>query len=802
MTTLIREFLDFIRRHVTFRGELPIWLMIIFIILSSVFVFWLYARESMKMSLARRNTLAALRCLTIACIIFLLGKPVIVSEGKSTKSLPIAVLIDNTQSMNHRDPRTTEEDRIRASIAANVFAPDYGLTLNPNDYDKLTSDLPTRAEVAMNVFQNPRLNLLEGLRKKGPLQEYLFGSQLHGAGKDWQKSVTATEAQTAILGSINELLQRDDNELPAAIVLATDGRDNNSKISWDEIGRECARLKIPIFIYGVGGGSTSILQLKGDPVRDTLVVEDMARVNFRWSSQGIKSGQFELNVTLGDRIVATKRIPVKEGDDLTETLTFVPEKRDVRSEKQPLVASIRIVGGKEESKITKPVAVVEGRVKVLYVENSPRWEFKFLMRTLLRDRVVDPSFVLINGDEKTMKAGPPFLPGFPKDRKDLFAFNMLIIGDVDAGYFSAEQRKWIVDFVEDGRGLVMIAGREHAPASYFEKEIGKILPVEFDVKKFAVDDKARLPEYRPLLSDDGKRDLMLTLGNTFEENQNIWAALPGWYWHYPVTKLRPGAISLLDHPKETIDDYSPQDKEKKKKLNMPLIARRYAGTGTVIFFATDETWRWRFNEGDKHFARFWGQVVYQVGLQNLLGNKSQIIPDGDFYKGQSTKVYARLSTADHTPLERKRIPASLDRADGKLADDRSETVFFEPVDGQPGLYMTTITKNKTGDYNLRLPASLADNAVLPIRVGLWPDDELAPGNLNEMPLRKLAEDTQGGYFREENLKDLVNAVNGKTVKVEPPPRHEVLLWTRWWALVTIVGLLTMEWLIRKFSNLS
>jgi hypothetical protein len=30
----------------------------------------------------------------------------------------------------------------------------------------------------------------------------------------------------------------------------------------------------------------------------------------------------------------------------------------------------------------------------------------------------------------------------------------------------------------------------------------------------------------------------------------------------------------------------------------------------------------------------------------------------------------------------------------------------------------------------------------------------------------------------------------------------VLVWTRWWALLIIVGLLTAEWLVRKFSNLS
>jgi len=105
---------------------------------------------------------------------------------------------------------------------------------------------------------------------------------------------------------------------------------------------------------------------------------------------------------------------------------------------------------------------------------------------------------------------------------------------------------------------------------------------------------------------------------------------------------------------------------------------------------------------------------------------------------------------------------------------------------------------------LKLPLSSAENssASLPIRVIVPSEDELAPGNLNEKALKDLAEQTGGKYYRESDLKDLANNLEAKTVNLNPPPRKEVLLWTKWYVLVTIVGLLTLEWLIRKFSNLS
>ena len=59
------------------------------------------------------------------------------------------------------------------------------------------------------------------------------------------------------------------------------------------------------------------------------------------------------------------------------------------------------------------VRVADRKVKMLYVESNPRWEFKFMLQAFKRDRRVDPTFLLINGDRKAMESGPPFVANFP-----------------------------------------------------------------------------------------------------------------------------------------------------------------------------------------------------------------------------------------------------------------------------------------------------------------------------------------------------------------------------------------------------
>ena len=778
------------------RGSFPLWLAIVLAIAAIGIGFASYFTESMKLGTGRRIGLAIFRSLILIAIVLLLRKPVWVSDVTSDKARPMVLLLDNSQSMTQKDPRLNTADKMRIAIARDLVAPDFGVGAPPSD-DKVPADKPSRADMVKAVFANPRLDLVAKVRTKGPVQPYLFGSKSRGFAdtdeKPWLAAFTADDPKTLLTDTLNELFQRDAVDLPAAVVLVTDGRDNGSTAVWDDVAHEAARLKIPVHVYAVGGSAVGYLQLKEAAIPDTLFIEDTVTVSFRFRAAGIKEGEVELTLTLAGKVVATKKVPINDAADATETLSFTPSKEDATAGKQEVVASIKVVQGAEtiEDRFAKAVRVADRKVRMLYVESNPRWEFKFMQRTFLRDRRVDPTFIVVNGDRKAMESGAPFLPNFPDQRKDLFGYDLLVLGDIDANYFTAEQRSWIKDFVTEGGGLVVIAGRLYAPATWLNTPLADVLPVEVPSVKFPPDDARRPAEFKPVLSDLGQRSPITSLADDPAENRRVWEGLQPLYWHYPVSKLRPAAVSLLDHPKDREADNKP----------MPLVAMHYYGKGLVLFSAVEETWRWRFNEADRYFARFWGQVMYAVGLPHTLGSKSGqlAVAGGEAVLGKPGQVYARLFTPEYRPMTRERVTAQVERLDAGPGEEKFRSVAFEAVPNQPGEYVATLPNDRVGRYTLKVDSG-SEPAVLDFRVTLPPEHELAPGAMNEGGLRSLAEQTGGKFYREEDLHTLADTVSAQTVPFTQ--RREVLLWTNWYVLAAVVLLFTLEWLLRKVSNMS
>ena len=791
------------------RGPFPWWAAALLVALAGVGIFFLYCRERGRIGVARRSLMAVLRIGAIGLLALLLLRPVLVAEYGGERPRGVSLLIDNSLSMKQRDKRLSPEDRLRVAIAEDLVPPKTSVTSTASlgSIPAKTSKDPDRAHLVRAVLSNPRLKLLDSLKRPGPVRTYLFGQRLRGidtnASPDQSllAAFKANESRTALADAINELLLRKEGDLPSVIVIMTDGRDNASKVPLDEVAEECARLKVPLHIYGVGSAEGGLLQLKDVAVPDTLFYEDTVSVPVRWRSHGLKAGTVAISLTMNGQAVPlvdakgreqpAREVAVREGEDLRTVLTFVPHKGSEQEERVDLVAAIRLKGNDAfRDDLKRPVRIIDRRVKVLYIENSPRWQYKFLQSALLRDRRVEPSFLLVNADPGVLKSGKPFLPAFPA-RDQLFSYDLLILGDVAATYLGTEHLEWVRDFVNEGGGLVLIAGRQHAPASYVDTPLAEVLPVEFLPVRFEADSDARPQSFVPVLTDAGKRHDMLALADTEEENLRTWKELPGIYWQYPVVKLRAGARALLNHP---------QLRLKAGDEPMPLLAAQYYGKGESLFLATDETWRWRYNVGDRYFARFWGQVIYQVGLPHLLGNarRAQLaLEHSEVILGRPCSVYARLFDKDFRALKADHVSARLEFLDARAGDQVWRDVRLEGVPGQPGEFRALLGNEVPGRFELKLEGD--EPASLQYRVGLPPQHELEPVGMAEDALREAARSSAGRFYREEDLHRLADDIEPR--KAAFTQRQEVLLWNPL-ALVLFVGLVTAEWTLRKFSNLS
>src|SRR5205814_10292060 len=130
-------------------------------------------------------------------------------------------------------------------------------------------------------------------RSAGPVEAATFGSQR--TGRDaldprWLENLAAGEPRTALVDAAMELLARDPNDMPAAIVLVTDGRENASSKSFDDLARECVRNNVPVFVYGVGSSAYGQLQLRDFAPPETLFVNDLVAVPVRYRVRGIPEG--------------------------------------------------------------------------------------------------------------------------------------------------------------------------------------------------------------------------------------------------------------------------------------------------------------------------------------------------------------------------------------------------------------------------------------------------------------------------------------------------------------------------------
>ena len=234
---------------------------------------------------------------------------------------------------------------------------------------------------------------------------------------------------------------------------------------------------------------------------------------------------------------------------------------------------------------------------------------------------------------------------------------------------------------------------------------------------------------------------------------------------------------------------------------MPVLATQIYGTGQVMWLGTDETWRWRWNYEDKYFDRLWGQIIYQFGLPSMLSESAKraqmSLEHTKAVVGTQSKIFVRLLEKDFSPRKDPTVDAELEYMDAKPGETRKVTVKLNALADKPGEYSALIPHQRPGMVELRVRNP--DVNTFSYNVELPAKHELEETGLNEKALRDLAKSPGVHFYREEDLHQL--AGNIKERKKEFTRRQEVLLWNPL-AILVFLGLITAEWLVRKFSDLS
>ncbi|MDD4889291.1 MAG: glutamine amidotransferase [Phycisphaerae bacterium] len=348
---------------------------------------------------------------------------------------------------------------------------------------------------------------------------------------------------------------------------------------------------------------------------------------------------------------------------------------------------------------TLSMRVGEPRIKVLYVEGRIRPECRELTRTLGEDpqlelmtlvQVRAPGAGAVAAAEFRVfgSAGGKQIAGMPATADQFKMFDVIVIGDLDRTYLSADQMKLMQEGVRTGKGLLMFGGSHSlGPGGYGGSMLEQMLPVELGQRTIGQE----TTPFRLALTQKGRTHPIFSgIADVISPPPAAPATnLPELSGCVKVVAAKPDADVLAVHPtRQTPDGKSP----------LPVLTVQSYGGGRTAVFTADTTGVWRRFEkvaayGDIH-QRFWGQLVRWLASSELIDKK------------QPSAAVMNLPRSFYTPDEPLPVSARVWDKDGLPADGARVTVKVTTPAGKGGEFELTPVRDQPGLYQSNLPAQL------------------------------------------------------------------------------------------------
>ena len=580
---------------------------------------WGYHREK-DVPLRSRLLLAGLRAGALLAFLLLFFGPYLeISRLRQVRS-HLVVLVDSSDSMSTAD-RYVDEDL--AALARASGLPES--TLNER----------TRFELAQAVLTNPESKLLERYAEKYRVHVMTFGAQLTpvastGDAAEPEEGIEAvppadrlrkqirslepgessTRMGQAVVNVLDTFRLRD--EAVAGVVVLSDGQSNAGSPEPVAAGRRAASQDVPVFAVGVGDPrSPKNVQVSNLRAKEVVLARDTTVFEFDVRALGFENRTAQIEMRrlddAGEPTGASlpldpASVRLEGGDDAQQvrvTHVFV----------RAGTYSLRIgIPRQDEERIesdnwvTHTIRVIDRKIKVLYAEAYPRWDFQFLSAALTRDHdTVRAHTLLMDADNDTPQKAtraPGWKPlelrdGFP-DREALFQYDVVILGDLEPGELSRRRDESerilanLHEFVETGGGLILIAGAKlNNPGTYKGTPLEPLLPVVVDraseTLDRAIDSRTG---FAVRLTPEGERSPLMLVTGEPESSKRLWEEEPAWrqYWAYPAMRAKALAhvLAVSGHPAH-VNKFGPR----------PVIATMLYGRGRVLYVGVDELWRTR-----------------------------------------------------------------------------------------------------------------------------------------------------------------------------------------------------------------
>jgi uncharacterized membrane protein len=514
-------------------------------------------------------------------------------------------------------------------------------------------------------------------------------------------------------------------------------------------------------------------------------------------SSGFGRARFSLRVLANGQLLDTRHlVPSADGSPIDQVFTVSPDPLNatVYTAEIPRDEAEAVGENNSRSLLVSPAG---RKRRLLLVEGAPGFEHSFMSRALSADPGLEVDSVTRKGkngegqDTFFVQAGggrsSNLTFGFPATREQLFAYDALVVANIEGDFFSRAQLKMAADFVaERGGGLLVLGGRSFAQRGLSGTPLEEVLPVELNDRRGGGLVRASLnaedmpPHNRVVLTAEGEAHPIMRIGGSPEETRKMWSALPALAASAPLGGPRPGAtiLALTTAPGGGI---------------FPVVAVQRYGQGRSMVFAGEASWRWKMMvpSTDRSYEFFWRQSARWLS-SSAPEPVSIRVPDAP-EPGDAIAIDVDARDASFAPVPDATIDATL-----TLPGGATQPIKVRHADPTGGTYTAALGPEQAGLYRVHAEARRGTTTLGSADRWMYvggADREFADPRLNEGFLRRVARNSGGRYVRAADASKVPEWLQAAVPQNAAPERRD--LWHEPWALGLLIGLLCTEWILRR-----
>ncbi|HMC59932.1 MAG TPA: glutamine amidotransferase, partial [Candidatus Solibacter sp.] len=420
-----------------------------------------------------------------------------------------------------------------------------------------------------------------------------------------------------------------------------------------------------------------------------------ARVNL--TVRDVSAGQ----VPGQGKVLASRTVSLgPDGNLQTETLMFDIGGAGARTLQ---IAAAPLPGEENTANntLTRVVNVGSEPRRILYIEGEPRWEYKFIRQAEEDDRMVQIASMVRTSENKVYRQGisdpKELAAGFPSRPEDLFVYQGLIVGSVEAGYFTPGQQELIRQFVDRRGGGLLLLGGQFAladggwNASHLTDLLPSALPTQAATFHREADPKSGVTHTTAELAPAGVDSIITRLVDDPAANAAKWKKLPYLMDYEDAGVPKPGAAVLANM-------ITPEGRK------LPLLITESFGHGRTAIMATGGSWRWQMSSplGDTAHDLFWQQLLRWL-VSDTPGHVAASVPAQMLLDNGAVTLTAEVRDQQYNPAPDARVEAHILGPSGVSA-----LVEMTPAPDIPGQFQAAWTAPKTGAYLTEITAQRAD----------------------------------------------------------------------------------------------